>query len=292
MHTTMNWMSREMVYRLAGLGDYDYGAMPIPYLMEFPIDVIIYTLFVGGIWLFNKSAAQREAALQAAQLESELRQAQLRGLRLQLQPHFLFNALNTISSTMYSDLRTADTMLSRLAELLRVSLSTTQTQEVPLVAEIETLDAYAALLRGRFGDRFSLRISVDEGLERVLVPSLVLQPLVENAVRHGNLTRLGSGKIDVHARRVGARIRIEVEDDGPGPTGEVALTSQGVGINGTIERLRLLYGDAHRFETRSQPGAGFQVAFEIPMRLAETHGVTCDDKSDEDGPVYARAHRG
>ncbi len=291
MHTTLNWTSREMLFRLVGLGDYDYGLMSIRYLMEFPIDVILYTLFVGGVWLFRESAAQREAALRAAQLESQLRHAQLQGLRLQLQPHFLFNALNTISATMYDDPPAADTMLSRLAELLRVSLKTTRTQEVTLAAELEALEPYVALLRGRFGDQLSLRTEVEEGLQRALVPSLILQPLIENAVRHGNLTRLGIGKIDVIARRVGTRIRIEVEDDGPGPAAGVSVTSKGIGIKGTIERLRLLYGDAQRFETHSLD-IGFQVAFEIPLRLVDAAAVRRDDGLSTEEAVHARADCG
>jgi two-component system, LytTR family, sensor kinase len=268
-HTTLNWTSREVIFRVLGLGDYDYGLMSVRYLMEFPIDVILYTLFVWGVWFFDRLAAEREAVLRAAQLESQLRQAQLQGLRLQLQPHFLFNALNTISATMYDDPEGADVMLSRLAELLRVSLRTTQTQEVPLAAELEVLDHYVALLQARFGDRLSLRIDVDPpDLRCVLVPSLILQPLVENAVRHGNLSRLGVGRIEIHARKVGDRLRVEVNDDGPGPAAGEDVMSKGIGIASTIERLTLLHGDAQRFEARTRSGAGFQVAFELPLRTA------------------------
>jgi two-component system LytT family sensor kinase len=304
IHTTSNWISRELLFRLLGLGDYDYGLMSVRYLMEFPIDVILYTLFVWSVYLFDKLAADRAAALRAAQLESRLRQAQLRGLRLQLQPHFLFNALNTISSTMYDEPRAADTMLSRLAELLRVSLRTTQTQEVPLAMEIELLDHYVALLHARFGERLSLQVDLAPGLDRALVPSLILQPLVENAVRHGNLSRLGTGRISVRARRpvaatgvVGSeRIRLEVEDDGPGPEAHVDVIAKGIGISSTIERLQLLYGDVQRFETRSLPGTGFQVAFELPLRMAESVQTSLDEKRDTDDTdaedeVYARAHR-
>jgi two-component system, LytTR family, sensor kinase len=276
--------------------------------MELPIDVILYTLFVGGVQVFDNLAAERAAALRAAQLESRLRQAQLQGLRLQLQPHFLFNALNTISSTMYDEPRAADTMLSRLAELLRVSLRTTQTQEVPLAMEIELLDHYVALLRARFGERLSLEIDLEPGLGRTLVPSLILQPLVENAVRHGNLSRLGTGRIVVRARRLsGDAVRVEVEDDGPGPQADVDVMTNGIGISSTVERLRLLYGDAQRFEARHVPGTGFQVAFELPLRIEPRTGSTSapapaagpipsrpldgNDQDLNDRDLYARAHR-
>ncbi|MPZ21288.1 MAG: hypothetical protein GEV06_25830 [Luteitalea sp.] len=291
-HTTMNWASREAIFRLLRLGDYDYGLMSVRYLMEFPIDVILYTLFVSGVWLFDRLAAEREAALRAARLESQLRQAQLQGLRLQLQPHFLFNALNTISSTMYDDPRAADTMLSRLAELLRVSLKTTQTQEVPLATEIEALDHYVALLRARFGDRLSLQIDVEEGLGCALAPSLILQPLIENAVRHGNLSCVGTGRIAVRARAIGERVRVEVEDDGQGPEDGVDVTSKGIGITGTIERLRLLYGEAQRFEMVSVPGTGFVVRMEWPRRDTDTSRVMTSQALEQQESADAHAHRG
>ncbi|MGH9162128.1 MAG: histidine kinase [Vicinamibacteraceae bacterium] len=255
----------------------------------------LYTLFVSGVWLFDRLAAEREAALQAAQLESQLRQAQLQGLRLQLQPHFLFNALNTISSTMYDDPRAADTMLSRLAELLRVSLKTTQTQEVPLATEIESLEHYIALLRARFGDRLLLQIDVEDGLRHALAPSLILQPLIENAVRHGNLSRVGTGRIAVRACAVGERMRVEVEDDGQGPEDAVDVTSKGLGIPATVQRLRLLYGAAQRFELAKVPGTGFVVRMEWPRRDADPARViasqTQTSSSDPEELADAHAHR-
>jgi two-component system LytT family sensor kinase len=292
LHTTWNWVSRIVLFRLLGLGSYDYGLMSVRYLMELPIDVILYTLFVSGVWLFDRLAAEREAALRAARLESQLRQAQLQGLRLQLQPHFLFNALNTISSTMYDDPRAADTMLSRLAELLRVSLKTTQTQEVPLATEIDSLDHYVALLRARFGDRLVVQVDVEDGLGCALSPSLILQPLIENAVRHGHLSRFGRGRIAVRARTIGERVRIDVEDDGHGPDDRVDVTSKGLGIPATIERLRLLYGDAQRFEMGRVPGGGFVVRLEWPRRDADASRVTSSHVSEHEEPADAHAHRG
>lgn len=312
--TTLYWISRTLLYQLFGLGVYHYGVMPVRYFMELPLQTICYALFASGVWLFDRSQAEREKALRAAQLESQLKQAQLQGLRLQLQPHFLFNALNTISSTMYDDPRAADTMISRLAELLRVSLRTTQTQEVPLAAELDALDHYLALLRARFGDRLRVELTIDDAARQALVPSLVLQPLVENAVRHGNLARVGMGRIDVRARHQGDHLWLQVEDDGPGPDAnviaripadvrtsadgfatavdgvseEAAVRAEtGVGLAATSERLRLLYGESSRLTLHTAPDRrSFSVRFSIPFRLG-TPAVHASDPVNASGLPHA-----
>jgi LytS/YehU family sensor histidine kinase len=297
--TTSNWASRTVVYRVMGFGDYDYGVMPTRYLMEFPVQVIIYVLFVSGVWLYDRAQAEREAALRAAQLDTQLKQAQLQGLRLQLQPHFLFNALNTISSTMYDDPRAADTMLSRLAELLRVSLRTTQTQEVPLAIELETLDHYVALLRARFGEGLQWRVTVEDGVRQALVPSLMLQPLVENAVRHGNLARIGVGHVTVSAARVDDRLRVQVADDGPGIDPGEDVAEKGIGLAATRERLRLLYGDAQALTLHTAAARDrFTVDIDLPLRLAdgaiaparEAAPLTPEPSLTQE-KLHARAHR-
>lgn len=296
-HTTWNWGSRIAIFRLLGLGEYDYGLMSVRYWMEFPIDVVLYTLFAWGVWLFDRLAAEREAVLRAAQLEGQLRQAELQGLRLQLQPHFLFNALNTISSTMYADPAAADTMVAGLAELLRLSLRTSERQEVALSAELEVLEHYVALLKARFGDRLSFGLDVEPAAQAALVPSLILQPLVENAVRHGHLSRLGAGSVEVRARRAGDRLRVEVEDDGPGPEPGVDVMTKGIGLSGTAARLRLLYGDGHRLSllaagTSGRPG--FLVLIELPFRVvgASEEAGASRGGVERDGPPSDRAPRG
>lgn len=279
VHTTLNWVSREVLFRAAGLGDYDYGLMPVRYLMEFPIDVIIYTLFAAGTWFVDRHEAARERQLHAAQLSTELTEAQLQNLRLQLQPHFLFNALNTISSRMYDDPKAADVMLSQLAELLRAALQTARVQEVPLGVELELLGHYFALLEARFGAALEHGVRVDDAVAQALVPSLVLQPLVENAVRHGNLSRLGRGRVQVTARSDGEWLCLDVEDDGPGISDLRAKAivssanggSGGVGISSTIERLRLLYGAGQGVELSTSALGGLMVRLRVPLRIADTH---------------------
>lgn len=267
-HTTSNWISRVALYRLAGLGDYDYGVMPIRYAMELPYDVLIY-LGMTAVLIFSAHLERaRERDLRAAQLESSLAQAELKNLRLKLQPHFLFNALNTISATMYDDPRAADEMLDRLAELLRASLKTSETDEVPLSVELELLDAYLAVERARFDERLHVEMEIAPEARSALVPSLLLQPLVENAIRHGGVETKGRGSISVRATRLDSRLTLEVRDDGDGaPVGRDPLAS-GLGLAATAERLRLLYGTDQSFTAANAPEGGFRVTANFPLRTA------------------------
>lgn len=264
VHTSLNWATRLVLSPLVGLGPYDYGHMPLRYLMEFPNDAIFYLIIQGAVAAVRYYRTLRDRELSLAS-------AELRNLRLQLQPHFLFNALNTISATMYDDPAAADAMIAELSELLRLSLKTVHTQEVPLRAELEALSHYTALMQARFGDKLSVAVDVEPAAADALVPSLILQPLVENAVRHGNVSLLGEGHIDVRARREGDRLTIQILNDGPGGAerGGAAPNGTGVGLRSTAERLRLLYGDAHRFSAGKSPvngGFGFAVAIAIPFR--------------------------
>ncbi|HZF09422.1 MAG TPA: histidine kinase [Thermoanaerobaculia bacterium] len=269
--TTLMWGLRSLLYPLAGLGRFDYGVMPLRYLMELPLQAIWFTLVAAALHAWSALERARERELRAAQLEGSLARAQIRNLRLQLQPHFLFNALNTISATMYDDPRAADEMLDQLAELLRASLSTAQSDEVPLAEELALLDRYLALLAARFGERLAVSIEVEPGTEEALVPSMLLQPLVENAVRHGGAERSGRGAVTVRAREEDGRLVLEVEDDGPGnpEEGQRGRPGTGLGLAGTAERLRLLYGDDQGFGAGPGEGGGFRVRASLPLRRAE-----------------------
>ena len=157
-HTTLMFVTRTLIFRAIGMGVYDYGYMPARYVMEFGEDAISYASFVVIITLYRYYRVTRQREVRTAQLERGLAQAELRNLRLQLQPHFLFNALNTISSTMYDDPRSADRMIGQLSQLLRLSLRTSHAQEVPLRDELEVLGCYLGLMVARFGNR--LRVNV------------------------------------------------------------------------------------------------------------------------------------
>ena len=266
-HTTLMFVTRTVIYRLLGLGAYDYGYMPARYVMEFGEDVISYASFVAVITLYRYYRVTRQRELRTARLERGLAQAELRNLRLQLQPHFLFNALNTISSTMYDDPRSADRMIGQLSQLLRLSLRTSHSQEVPLRDELEVLGCYLGLMKARFGNRLRADIEASEDTLDALVPSLLLQPLVENAIRHGNASHAGAGTIEIRVERIGTSMHVSVTDDGPGVAAGVDVFSTGIGLSATRDRLRLLYGDAHRFETGNR-GAGFAVGIVLPYRRA------------------------
>jgi two-component system LytT family sensor kinase len=279
--TTLMWGLRSVLFPLAGLGAYDYGVMPLRYLMELPLQVVWIGIVIAGVHAFAALDAARARELRAARLESSLAQSQLRNLRLQLQPHFLFNALHTISAAMYDDPAAADEMLDQLAELLRASLRTAQSDEVPLGEELALLDRYLAIQRARFGDRLAVSIQVEPGATSLLVPSLLLQPLVENAIRHGNAERAGRGAIAVRARQENGRLLLEVEDDGSGgaaaPAGvspatagsaPAAAVPGGLGLSATAERLQLLYGDAQTFSAAPGPAGGFLVRASLPPRRA------------------------
>jgi signal transduction histidine kinase len=279
-HTSILWATRAAIFPLAGLGAYDYGRMPMRYAMELGNDILSYAVFVSVIVAFRYYDALQERELRASELERGLAQAELRSLRLQLQPHFLFNALNTISATMYDDPAAADVMIGQLSDLLRLSLRTAHTHEVPLSAELETLELYAAIMRARFGDRLAIEVDAEPEARDAMVPSLLLQPLVENAVRHGNATRLGFGRVSVRARRVrdgkGGRrpqLLLEVADDGPGVEPARDVVGAGLGLSTTASRLRLLYGDEHRFAAGNAPGGGFVVTIVVPFAAAPRRGV-------------------
>jgi LytS/YehU family sensor histidine kinase len=240
--------------------------MPLRYAMEAPMQALGFGFMVLGLYSIAAFERGRERELRLARVQTSLARAHLDNLRLQLQPHFLFNALNTISATMYRDPKLADDLLQDLADLLRASLRTVRSDEVSLRHELEVLDHYVALQKARFGDALRVTIEVDDDAKDARVPSLLLQPLVENAVRHGNAARLGAGAIAIRAAREGdGRLRLEVEDDGPGATPQ-ELDKGGVGLSSTRARLQLLYGDAQSFAAERVPDGGFCVRIVLPGR--------------------------
>jgi signal transduction histidine kinase len=208
------------------------------------------------------------ASRERDRLEVRLAHAQLEGLKHQLQPHFLFNALNAISALIPSDPRAAQRTVHGLGELLRLSLAQAGEQEVRLERELELLGHYVAIQRLRFQDRLTVHIDAAPAVCRAFVPNLLLQPLVENAIRHGIGPRAAGGAIAVDIAQAGPHLRIRVTDDGIGaqldPQG--CLTHEGVGLGNTRARLQYLYGSQQRLQVSTAPAGGFAVEIEVPYR--------------------------
>lgn len=238
-HTTWNWATRTLAYAALGLGPYDYGIMSVRYLMELPSDLIWYTVFVTLTLLFNHYRASRDREVRLVELENEMTKVRLQALEARLHPHFLFNALNTVSAVMYEDVEQADRILTRLGDLLRRSLRHDPGSEVPLEEELETLELYLEVIRARFGDRLQVSVEADPATRRVRVPPFVLQPLVENAIRHGIETAIDGGKIEVDVRRSAAGLELTVADTGVGLN---ASAPEGIGLSNVRARLASLYG--------------------------------------------------
>jgi signal transduction histidine kinase len=268
VNTSFMWASRTAIFPTVGLGAYDYGAMPLRYLMEAPSALIGFAMMLGALWLGEEIVARRRQATAQSELERALAESQLHSLRLQLQPHFLFNALNTISAQLHEDPRGADRLIGRLSELLRVSFRATDRMTVPLHEELALLDAYAELMRARFGSRLDLRIESDPAAADAVLPPLLLQPLVENAVRHGALERSGHARIALRIHVSGYGLVVTVHDDGPGaPAGRDPMAS-GTGLSTTARRLALLYGASARLTAHNAAAGGFEVRIELPSRPA------------------------
>jgi LytS/YehU family sensor histidine kinase len=276
-------LSRWTIFPLAGLGAYDYGIISVRYLMESPNDVIVYAVIVGILTLLRVQRRLQWEQVHVATLARDAAEARLEALSLRLQPHFLFNALNTISSTVYTDPVAADSMIGQLGDLLRHALRTSDRPEIGLAEEIEVLRAYLAIVEARFGDRVECTLVIAPEAEAVAVPAFLLQPLVENAVRHGSASVNGRGRVDVTAALSGDRLQLVVENDlgGDAP----ATLSSGTGLTTTADRLRLLYGNQHSFGAAPHDGR-FRVTIEIPARRAPPAVESVATEG-----TYARSHR-
>jgi sensor histidine kinase YesM len=234
-------------------------------LAWFTTNLFAYSLFVAVVHLMAFQRRVRESELHSALLQSQLSTARLETLKAQLHPHFLFNTLHTISELIHIDPNAADAMVIRLGKLLRLSLEYTNEAEVTLEREVEVLTAYLDLHRMRHGDRLTATIDVDQSLGRALVPPMILQPLVENSLRHGISRRAASGSISIVALRAGERLRLTVHDTGVGLPDHLV---EGVGLSNTRTRLGQLYGPDHMFTLGPGATGGTDAVVELPLRFS------------------------
>jgi two-component system, LytTR family, sensor kinase len=227
-----------------------------------------YWVIVGTYIALDYQNHVKNRLVKTAELERLLSESRLNVLRTQLQPHFLFNALNTISAHVEHEPKTARLMLERLGELLRLSLDHIDQQEIPLDQELAFVEKYLQLQAMRFEDRLEVSMNLDPAALEAMVPPFILQPLVENAVHHGASARSAPGTIAVDAARTNGQVRLTVRDNGPGlPAGWSVERNEGIGIANTRERLRHLYGEKEQsLEFSEEPGGGVRVEVSLPFR--------------------------
>jgi two-component system, LytTR family, sensor kinase len=247
---------------LRGLG----GVSEYPTITNVTAQYLIYWMLVAAAHAAENYRAGQERALHASELEARLAETRLQLLKMQLQPHFLFNTLNTIAELVHENPAAADRMIGGLSRLLRDTLDSAIEDVVPLERELDLLQRYLRIQEARFGDRLSVRIEAAEDVRSALVPVFILQPLVENAIKHGLGARLRAGRIDVRVSRHADTIILDVQDDGEGFAGDTMR--EGVGLGNTRARLQELYGQSHAFEVDRVPAGGALVRITIPFRTA------------------------
>ncbi len=234
-------------------------------VLTFNFDKLVVPLWLILILehLFNYYRVSQETRLQAAKLESQLAMAQLQALKMQLHPHFLFNSLNSISTLVLTKPEAAHAMIARLGDFLRMTINNVGTQEVSFQRELEFLETYLAIEKIRFGNNLRVDFTIDPDARHALIPNLLLQPLVENAIRHG-ISKLVSGRIDIRARCRAGRLHIEIYNDGPTHAVRRAAREGGLGLRNTADRLERSFPGDHVFEYKNDPEGGFQVTIDVP----------------------------
>ncbi len=244
-------------------------------------DLIIASLIVIAVHALLYYQNFRASELTQSSLKTQLAQSQLKALKMQLHPHFLFNTLHSISSLVLEDPPKANSMIARLGDFLRLTLDNSDQQLVSLKQETEFLRCYLEIEQVRFGDRLTVAFELEPQTLSAQVPHLILQPVVENAVQHGIAPRATRGHITIEARRLNSLLRLEVRDNGPGITSNgISLGMKGVGLSNVRARLDQIYGSDFRFELMNSRDGGLTVVMEIPFQR-EANFSMGDSKHEE-----------
>jgi two-component system LytT family sensor kinase len=259
VHVTAMFSARKLIY-LAMSQHYDYGSLWLSIVYELQKDVITYTIILLIAFTVREYRRRREGELLAAELSRTVSDARLRQLTAQIDPHFIFNALNAISNRMHEDVEAADRMMTRLADLLRAAYDTDESVFVALGREVELLRGYLDLMAERFRGQLALELTVEPGLEALRVPRLLIQPIVENALRHGLVG--GRGRLRVEIRRRAEQLTCLVADDG---VGIVEPIKMGTGLSNVRHRLELLFPAQHEFHVAPLAEGGTRVWLAFPV---------------------------
>jgi two-component system LytT family sensor kinase len=239
----------------------------------FPLGVLVYWVILSIALAVDFYQGYSRERMKASRLQAQLAEAQLEALKMQLQPHFLFNALHSLTDLVLEDPAQATRMIARLGDFLRLTLDNSGSQLVPLSTELEFLRCYLEIEHVRFQDRLSVTFDIAPHLDALLVPNLILQPLVENAIRHGVSSRVGPGKLDIVARQEAGFLRIQIMDDGPGLLPDESSTGRGMGLANIRERLQCLYGDEGALSLESALGGGAIATIDLPVAAESTRAA-------------------
>lgn len=267
IHSFIPWMYAGVFEKMAGI---TYGEYVISSLarVNHVYRLLYYCIIIAIHFAFDYFRKYSERELRASQLEVQLKEVQIRTLHQQLQPHFLFNTLNGISSLMYKSVDDADKMLTYLGDLLRISLERMNTQEVPLKDDIAFIERYLLIEKTRMGERLIVRTNFHPDTLDALVPCMMAQPLLENAIKHGIAPQARQGTIVATSWREAEKLFLQIEDDGNGlnKSLEESLT-KGYGIKNSIERLKILYGGNYSLQFSNKETGGLRVTLSIPFRM-------------------------
>jgi two-component system, LytTR family, sensor kinase len=237
-----------------------------PSQVNFRLRLLIYAITVLVSLTLDYYDRHQRRELELSKLGKQLADAQLQALKMQLHPHFLFNTLNSVSALMYKDTSAAEAMILKLENFLHMTLESSDSQEVTLEKELEFLNYYLQIEQIRFQDRLDVKMKIDPATLDARVPNLIMQPIVENAIRHGVATRAAQGRIEIRANRTNGIIQLQVQDNGPGLEKENHLLREGVGLSNTRLRLQQIYGDLYRFDLTNAPNGGVVATVELPYQ--------------------------
>lgn len=240
-----------------------------PLLMRARLNIPVYWIVVSATTAVLHSRRARERERRSLELTASLAQSRLATLRAQLQPHFLFNSLNAISTLVHRDPDAADEMIGNLSDFLRLTLEHSEAQELPLRSELEFVRRYLAIEQVRFGDRLRIIEEIPEDTLEFLVPVLLLQPLVENALKHGIAPKRGPATLRITANRSADQLVITIDDDGVGLSAP-STSSSGIGLSNTRSRLRELHGSQTDLTLEKLPSGGTRATVRLPVRSRPT----------------------
>lgn len=279
--TYMLYYSRTIVFIMFDLGQFQYGLMIPRIIMETIKQFFVFwVIYFIRLYVVNLQETQIER-LRAEKFQKELTRSRLQTLQMQLNPHFLFNTLNVISSTMYDNIKAADTMIADLSDLLRQTLNSMNWEAHPLRNELSLLDLYIKIMKERFQEKLTINLDIADDAMDALVPGFILQPFVENSIRY-SMEESAEAVISITAKKERDTLRISITDNGPGvPPNFDPTATQGVGISNALERLKTLYDKDQHLQFENNDNGGVSVMIALPYHV----------RTKNNGVEYENSHR-